>query len=209
MTEIRILIVEDEPIIAEDIASALNKNEYDVSGIAYDKEDALHELKTNTPDLALLDINLSGAQEGIEIAEIMSTNYHIPFIFLTSYSDKGTLEKAKHTEPSGYIVKPFSEAGLYSTIEIALYNFAQKNKNRFPELSMTVINKCLTEAVTEREFDLLHLIYEGNTNQQIADTLFISLNTVKKHINHIYLKLNTTSRSSTIARLRELMMKKA
>lgn len=207
MTEIKILIVEDEPIIAEDIASALKKNEYEVSGIAYDLMDALHELKTNTPDLALLDINLNGAQEGIEIADYISKNYHFPFVFLTSYSDKGTLEKAKHTEPSGYIVKPFSEAGLYSTIEIAMYNFAQKNKNKFPELSQRIINKSLIEPVSDREFELLYLIYEGNTNQQIADKLFISLNTVKKHINHIYLKLDTVSRSNTIARLRELMLK--
>ncbi len=207
MTEIRILIVEDEPIIAEDISSALEKNEYKVSGIVYDMEDALHELKTNTPDFALLDINLSGEQEGIQIAEIISRDYHIPFVFLTSYSDKGTLDKAKHTEPSGYIVKPFSEAGLYSTIEIALYNFAQKNKNKFPELSLQAINKSLPESISEREFELLSLIYNGNTNQQIADTLFISLNTVKKHINHMYLKLDSHSRSGTIARLRELMLK--
>ena len=207
MTEIRILIVEDEPIIAEDISSALEKNEYKVSAIVYDKEEALSELLKNTPDLALLDINLDGKQDGIEIAEIIARDHHIPFVFLTSYSDKGTLEKAKHTEPSGYIVKPFSEAGLYSTIEIALHNFAQKNKKEFPELSLHRINKSLPETISEREFELLQLIYNGNTNQQIADQLFISLNTVKKHINHMYLKLDSHSRSSTIVRIRELMLK--
>jgi len=207
MTEIKILIVEDEPIIAEDISSALEKNEYKVSAIVYDMEEALIELSRNTPDLALLDINLNGAQEGIDIADKIAKEYHIPFVFLTSYSDKGTLEKAKHTEPSGYIVKPFSEAGLYSTIEIALYNYAQKTKQKFPDLSLHVINKSLPEQISEREFDLLHLIYNGSTNQQIADKLYISLNTVKKHINNMYLKLDSHSRSSTLARLRELMLK--
>lgn len=207
MTEIKILIVEDEPIIAEDIFSILEKNEYKVTAIAYELEDAMLELRNNTPDLALLDINLNGKQSGIAIAEAISTQYHIPFIFLTSYSDKGTIEDAKHTEPSGYIVKPFSEAGLYSSIEIALYNYAQKSKLKFPALSRSIVNRSLADPVSEREFELLSLIYNGNTNQQIADKLYISLNTVKKHINHIYLKLDSYSRSTTLLRLRELMMK--
>ena len=129
------------------------------------------------------------------------------FIFLTSYSDKRTLTNAKFTEPSGYIVKPFTEAGLYSSLEIALYNFAQKTKHNFPELKLTVINQSLKNPVSEREFELLQLIYNGKSNKQIAADLFISLNTVKKHINNLYLKLDATSHSSAIARIREMMCK--
>ncbi|MCY7410063.1 MAG: response regulator transcription factor [Chitinophagales bacterium] len=206
MTEIKIIIVEDEPIIAADIEAALEKNEFKVSDIAYNMEDAFHSLKNNTPDLAILDINLSGALEGIQIAEIIKSSYQLPFIFLTSYSDKNTLEQAKHTEPSGYLVKPFTEPTLFTTIEIALYNHAQKMKLQFPELSLPIINKNLSTTLSQREFDLLHLIYNGKTNQRIADELFISLNTVKKHINHMYLKLESNSRSTAIARTRQLMM---
>ena len=207
MTEIKILIVEDEPIIAADIESALEKNEYKDSDIAYSMEDALHALKNNTPDLAILDINLSGALEGIQIAQTIKSNYHLPFVFLTSYSDKSTLDQAKHTEPSGYLVKPFTEPTLFTTIEIALYNHAQKMKLQFPELSLPVINKNLaTQQLSQREFDLLYLIYNGKTNQRIADELFISLNTVKKHINNMYLKLESSSRGAAIARTRQLMM---
>ncbi len=205
-TEINILIVEDEPIIAADIESALEKNEYSVSDIAYSKEDALLSLKNNTPDFAILDINLNGEIHGIEIAEIIKNNYKLPFIFLTSYSDKNTLDKAKHTEPSGYLVKPFSEPSLFTTIEVALYNHAQKMKMQFPELNTALINKKLTIPLSEREIDLLQLIYNGKTNQRIADELYISLNTVKKHINHMYLKLESNSRSTTIARIRQLLM---
>lgn len=204
MIEFKILIVEDEPLIAEDIAFVLKKNDYHVSGIAYYEEDAYVELEKN-PDMILLDINLNGIQSGIRIAEIINEKYQLPFIYLTSYSDKHTIEKAKHTEPSGYLVKPFSDAGLYSAIEIALFNHAQKNKQKFPELSLNIINKNLDQPISEREFELLNLIYNGRTNQQIADALFISLNTVKKHINHIYLKIESTSRTQTMNRLRELM----
>jgi DNA-binding NarL/FixJ family response regulator len=207
MSERNILIVEDEPLIAEDIADVLRRNDFAVSAIVYTKEDALSELKNNTPDVAILDINLNGKMEGIEIAETIANQYNIPFIFLTSYSDKRTLTNAKFTEPSGYIVKPFTEAGLYSSLEIALYNFAQKSKHNFPELKLTVINQSLKNPVSEREFELLQLIYNGKSNKQIAADLFISLNTVKKHINNLYLKLDATSHSSAIARIRELMCK--
>ena len=206
MSDIRVLIVEDEPLIAEDIAQGLEKNEFLVSAVVYSKEDAIEQLNTNLPDMVLLDINLSGEMSGIEIAEKINTQYNIPFIFITSYSDKQTLEKAKFTEPSGYIVKPFNEASLYSTLEIALYNHAQKNKRKFPELSFNKINQHLSDHISEREFSLLQLIYDGKTNKQIADALFISSNTVKKHINNTYLKLGAGSRATSIARLRELML---
>lgn len=206
MSDIRVLIVEDEPLIAEDIAQGLEKNEFLVSAVVYSKEDAIEQLNTNLPDMVLLDINLSGEMSGIKIAEKINTQYNIPFIFITSYSDKQTLEKAKFTEPSGYIVKPFNEASLYSTLEIALYNHAQKNKRKFPDLSFDKINQHLGEPISEREFSLVQLIYDGKTNKQIADTLFISTNTVKKHINNTYLKLDASSRATSIARLRELML---
>lgn len=206
MNEISILIVEDEPIVAEDIAGALRRNDYIVSSIVYNREDALAELKNNLPDVAILDINLNGKMEGIEIAETIAGNYQIPFLFLTSYSDKKTLANAKVTEPAGYIVKPFTEAGLYSSIEIALHNFAQKSRRNFPELKLSTINKFLPSPVSEREFQLLQLIYNGCTNKQIAAELFISINTVKKHINNLYLKLDATSHSSAIARIRQLIL---
>ncbi len=205
MSDIRILIVEDEPLIAEDIAAVIERNDFIVSAIVYTKEDAIDELTNNLPDMALLDINLNGEMDGITIAEKINTEYNIPFIFITSYSDKQTLEKAKYTEPSGYIVKPFNEAALYSTLEIALYNHAQKNKRKFPELSLHKINQHLNDHISEREFTLLQLIYDGKTNKQISETLFIAFNTVKKHINNSYLKLGANSRSTAIAKLRELM----
>lgn len=202
-----ILIVEDEPLIAENVADALKRNDFSVSAIVYTKEDALEELKNNLPDVAILDVNLNGKMEGIEIAEKIAGCYNIPFIFLTSYSDKRTLTNAKFTEPSGYIVKPFTEAGLYSSLEIALYNYAQRDKRNFPELKLSTINESLRSPISEREFQLLQLIYNGHSNKQIAAELFISLNTVKKHINNLYLKLDATSHSSAVARIRELMCK--
>lgn len=207
MSDTSILIVEDEPLIAEDIAEALRRNDYSVSAIVYSKEDALSELRQNPPDVVLLDINLNGGMEGIDIANYIAAEYNIPFIFLTSYSDKATVASSKVTEPAGYIVKPFTEAGLYSSLEIALYNYAQKHKRNFPDLKLSVINQQLSTPISEREFQLLQLIYDGRTNKQIAAELFISLNTVKKHINNLYLKLEVSSHSSAIVRIREITCK--
>jgi DNA-binding NarL/FixJ family response regulator len=204
MNDINILIVEDEPIIAEDIASMLRNADYEVGGIAYTQEDVYNELLKLKTDLVLLDINLDGAQEGLDIAKTLKEKYNIPFIFLTSYSDKVTVNNAKLTEPCGYIVKPFSEASLFTTIEIALVNFAQRMKASNPLLDVHKINDNIHSPLSEREFEVLKLIYDGMTNQQIASTLFVTINTIKKHINNAYLKIDATTRSNAIARLRNL-----
>jgi DNA-binding NarL/FixJ family response regulator len=207
MNELRILIVEDEPLIAENIAVYLNNTDFAVSAIAYDHEDAKKQLEQNTPDAVLLDINLDGDEDGITIAEHINKYYQLPFVFLTSYADKETIERAKRVEPGGYVVKPFNEKTLLATIEIAVSNYAQRLNRNIPFISMEKINRHLINTVTEREFDVLQLIYEGKTNQQISDQLFISYNTIKRHINNAYLKLDAATRTGAIAKLRELMLK--
>jgi len=207
MNEFRILIIEDEPIIAKNIAVYLNDCDYIVSGIAYDHEEALQQLKENTPDAAIIDINLDSEKDGIEIADYINSSCFIPFLFLTSHADKDTLQRAKRVEPWGYVVKPFNEKTLLATIEIAISNFAQRSNKQVPSIDFGKINKHLISPVSEREFEVLRLIYEGKPNRQIADGLYVSLNTIKKHINNIYMKLDVDSRSTALVRLRELMMK--
>ncbi|MDX2046949.1 MAG: response regulator transcription factor [Chitinophagaceae bacterium] len=206
MTGIKVLIVEDEPLIAKNIGMYLNNNDFEVSGIAYDPEDALLQLKRNPPDFAILDINLESDTDGIQLAEHINRNNFIPFVYLTSYSDKETIERAKKTNPSGFIVKPFNEKTLYATIEIALFNHSQQANMHVPSLSFEKINKKLITPLSDREFDVIKLLYDGKTNQQIAGTLFIAINTLKKHINNAYFKLDVTSRTAAIARLREYML---
>ena len=207
MDTIRVLIVEDEPLIAENISMYLNNHNFAVSGIAYDDEEALAELKNNPPDAVLLDVNLESAKDGIEIAEYINNNNRIPFVFLTSYSDKTIVERAKRTNPAGYIVKPFNEQTLYTTLEIALANFATRANQHVPKLSLQKINMNLPGPLSDREFEVLELIYEGKTNQQICDLLFIAMNTVKRHVTNAYFKLDVNNRSGAITVLRELMLK--
>ncbi len=203
MSEISVLIVEDEPLIAEDISEYLTNQDYRVSGLAYNVEDAIEALAQDCPDIALLDINLGGNMDGFKIAETINKLYNIPFLYLTSYSAKSVIEQAKYTRPMGYIVKPFDENNLYSSIEIALYNFAQNQRPSL--LSKELINQKLLTQLTDKEFEILTDIYEGKTNKQMCDKHFISINTVKTHIQKIYEKLGVHSRTTTLAKVRSLL----
>jgi two-component system, response regulator PdtaR len=203
MATIRVLIVEDDAIIAEDIKEMLSNVNYSTVGIAYNKREAIQLITTTKPDLILLDINLSGNYEGFEIAEYINTHSKLPFIYLTSYSSPEILNRAKHTTPMGYIVKPFNEKELYSTIEIASFNYS---KFQIPiDLNKENINKLIKNELTQKEFEVLKGLYEGKNNQQLADEHFVSVNTIKTHIKNIFEKLDTHTRSETIALLNELL----
>lgn len=203
MPNIEILIVEDEPAIAKYIATTLESNHYKITALAFDHEDALTELKNNTPDLVLLDINLDDEKDGIDIAEIINKNYNIPFIFITSYANSKTIERAKITQPIGYIVKPFTEQDLISTLEISLYNHKQKNQPK--ALSIETVNAKLFTPLSQREFSILMGIYDGKSNQEIADTNFISINTIKTHIRNLYAKMDVSSRSELLVMMRKMV----
>jgi DNA-binding NarL/FixJ family response regulator len=207
MSKFRVLIVEDEPVIAENISMYLDNNDFEVSGIAYDGGEAIEQLQNNTPDAAILDINLESEEDGIDIANCINQKYQIPFLFLTSYSDKETLQRAKNVNPSGYIVKPFNERTLLASLEIAINNHAADNKRKMPLLSIDKINRYLLSPLSDREFEVVQLIYEGITNNQIAERIFVSVNTVKTHLKSIYLKLDANTRYGVIIRLRELISK--
>lgn len=120
MTTYKILIVEDEAIVALDIARRLEKMDYEVIGRLASGEEALELIAKQPPDLVLMDINLQGEMDGLDTATTIYKTYNIPVIYLTAYAGKSTLERAKQSKPYGYILKPFKEKELHATIEVAL-----------------------------------------------------------------------------------------
>jgi CheY-like chemotaxis protein len=116
-----ILIVEDEAIVANDIKETLTSLGYGVAGTVKSGEIALQKIAETQPDLVLMDIHLAGRMDGIEAAGQIHAKYGIPLIFLTAYADNALLDRAKVTQPYGYIVKPYDERELHSVIEMALY----------------------------------------------------------------------------------------
>jgi len=134
MKKTQVLIVEDESIVATDLQNSLQNMGYDVVDVIDSGEQALKVLENHHLDLVIMDIGLKGSIDGTKAAGIIRDRFSIPVIYLTAYSDDNTLEKAKKTEPYGYILKPFEEKELHSIIEMALYKFKMEQYLRESEL---------------------------------------------------------------------------
>lgn len=124
MKPVTIGIVEDEMIIADVLALTLRKLGYTVSFTTAGYKDAVQMLEEKQPDLLLLDINLGGQKDGIDVAKYVRTHFSIPVIFLTANSDKATINRAKEVKPNAFLVKPFTRDHLFAAIEIAVDNHA-------------------------------------------------------------------------------------
>jgi AmiR/NasT family two-component response regulator len=144
---LRIFIVEDEPITAEDIEYLLINCGYTVVGNEDSGKKAYQKILETMPDLVLMDIKLKGKTDGVEVAALVREGFDIPIVYLTAYADNETLERAKYTQPYGYILKPFEKNGVKAAVEMALYKhkiekqhkqLAEKDSERFEQLQTLV-----------------------------------------------------------------------
>lgn len=190
----RILVLEDEPLVAEDIAWQLKSQGFQVAHIARDVAQAMRLLTTETFDAALLDINLGNGQNGIDVADFIHREVHIPFVFVTSHADRKTVQEAIKTHPGGYLVKPFDEKDLMVVLELALSNHMPVSAST----DCASANKKLKNALSEREFTLWCHLREGKTNQEIAEALGVTINTIKTHTQHLYEKLDVRNRTEAL-----------
>ena len=142
MEKVRILVVEDETVVAMDIANTLRKLGHEVTDTVPSGEQALARVKENRPDLIFMDIGLKGEMDGIETATQIRSLYSIPVIFLTAFVDEKTLDRAKGTVPAGYITKPFEENDLRIAVEVGLYRANLENQRE-------VLIKDLQEAMSK------------------------------------------------------------
>jgi PAS domain S-box-containing protein len=128
-----VMVVEDELIVAEDLTHWLAGLGYGVGARAANGQEAVQRCEATRPDLVLMDILLPGAMDGIQAAEVIRNRFDIPVVYITASSDEATLARAKVTQPFGYILKPFDERSLYSTIEMALYKHESEKRLRESE----------------------------------------------------------------------------
>lgn len=124
MDKVKILVVEDEIIIADDICDILSELGYETLEPVINYSEAIEAIEKYKPDLAILDIQLAGSKDGIDLAWKIKEDYQLPYIFLTSNADPTTVERAKKVTPPAYLVKPFNKDDLYTSIEMALYNYS-------------------------------------------------------------------------------------
>jgi PAS domain S-box-containing protein len=147
MAKAKIMIVEDDRIVAEDIQESLKKLGYAVSAIVSFGKEAIKRAKEDNPDLVLMDIVLSGEMNGTEAADLIRSQFNIPIVYLTAYADEQVMERAKITEPYGYIIKPFEDRELKIAIEIALYKHKMEKKLKESEAWFSTTLKSIGDAV--------------------------------------------------------------
>ena len=173
MGQRRILIVEDEAIIAMELRETLEHLGYAVVGNELRGEDAVHAAGKLRPDVVLMDIHLKGKMDGIEAADRIARRYDIPVIYITAHSDQETLSRAIRSQPYGYIIKPFNERDLYSNIEMALHKHRVKSRlEGNPEMVDSAINMIAGAVVitdADGYIERLNLEAERVTGYRLAD----------------------------------------
>lgn len=142
-----VLVVEDERIVAKDLQQTLVEMGYDAFAIASSADEAIARASEKCPDVALMDIRIKGVRDGIETAEILKSRFGIPVIYLTAYADEATIERAKKTEPHGYLLKPVKPAELRSAIEISVYRHAMEKHLREQERWYSTTMRSIADAI--------------------------------------------------------------
>lgn len=198
-----VIIVEDEAVIAMEIEMVLRDLGYRIAGKAKNGLVALDLLSSTSPDIVLLDIDLRGSISGIEVAQVIREKYNFPFVFLTALADVTTLDRVKKTMPYGYIVKPFNENDLRTTIELALYRFASQQIAKQPP-SLEHVNKGLMSPLSRREYEVLLLLNQGLSYKEVGEQLFIGYNTVKTYQKSLFAKFDVSSRHQLNQKTKDL-----
>jgi len=181
MTNIKVGIVEDDMIVSEVLSEILMQLGYTPTKPAHSYSEALIMLEKEKPDIVLVDIKLSGAKDGIDVAWKIRDLYNIPFIFLSAHSDINTVERAKELYPPAYLVKPFNKEDLYTSIEICLHNFSMipgnskptENSNYIIKESLFIkqgnsFHKVRLEDITYLESDNVHIFVNTLTNRLLV-----------------------------------------
>jgi DNA-binding LytR/AlgR family response regulator len=185
---IKILIVEDNVIIADDMQSMLEEIGYEIVDNVIVYEQAVEVLKSKQVDLVLIDIILASDKTGIDLGKHIRENYDIPFIFVTSNSDRATVENAKAVKPNGYLVKPFEQQDLYTSIEISLSNFiygkqdskGTNTENGESNDNVAMSNSILKDSIFVKKQHLYYRIQFGDIQFIKADNVYLEVNTADK-----------------------------
>lgn len=183
----KILIVEDENIVAFNIQNRLEGLGYTVTAVTSSGEVALQKIAETCPDLVLMDIKLKGTLDGIQAAEQIRNEFQIPVVYLTAYTDEETLNRAKLTEPYGYILKPFEARDLGTTIEMALYKHMIERQLREREQWLATTLKSIGDAVITTDSQglvtFMNPVAEALTRWKQEEVLGNELNQVFHAIN--------------------------
>jgi two-component system cell cycle sensor histidine kinase/response regulator CckA len=174
LSRTRILLVEDEAIIALDLKQRLEGLGYEVTGIASSGAQAMALAETTAPTLVFMDITIQGPIDGIETATQLSRRRDVPIVFLTAHTDSGTIQRAKAAKPYGYLVKPFDERELATTIEMAVYRHTSEAEARLLQHAIESANVGIVVAKTHEALlpiSLSNAAFEAMTGYASSEVL--------------------------------------
>ncbi|MDF1697019.1 MAG: response regulator [Saprospiraceae bacterium] len=188
----KILIVEDEIIISDDIQMMLEENGYDVVEQATDYDEAIYAIDHDRPDLILLDISLKGEKTGIDIGHYINKKNPVPFIYTSALVDEKTIEGAKKTKPASYLVKPFKKEQLVTAIEIAMASFSKPAERKKEDESITIFNDSIFVKHGDRfvKVDIPKILYVQKSDNYLDIYLEDNRYTIRATIGGFIEQLN-------------------
>ena len=179
------LIVEDDLIIARDLCNMLHMTGFSACGVARTGAEAMEMIDTRATDIVLADVHLDSGIDGIAVGTHVRATSRAALIYITAFTDDETLERAKVTEPEGYLVKPVKERELQAAVSMALY----RTESRRAEADVPL---------TPRELQVVECMSQGMSGKETAAALHISTKTVEFHRNSIYEKLGCRSAANVV-----------
>ncbi|MBF0607061.1 MAG: histidine kinase dimerization/phosphoacceptor domain -containing protein [Candidatus Magnetobacterium sp. LHC-1] len=181
MDKARVQIVEDEGIIALSLTRKLEKLGYIITSVVPSSEEAIKKAETDMPDIILMDIAIQGDMDGIDTAAEISRRFNIPIIFMTAYADEQLLERAKITEPYGYIVKPSTDKEIHIMIKMALYKHGMEQWRKSAEYKETLLREIHHRVKNNFQIitSLLSLQSANITDRRIVNVFVDSFNRIK------------------------------
>jgi PAS domain S-box-containing protein len=209
--KVKILIVDDEVVIAADLESRLKKIGYTVCGKATTAQKALELVEQHRPDLVLMDIVIKGDMDGIDTAEIIREKWGLPVVFLTAHADTDRLERAKLTYPFGYLLKPFKDRDLKITLEMALYAATVNGERKRSEDSLRLMEKQLRTIGDSLPGGVLYRIvnmpdghgYFDYVSTGFSDLFELSVEEASHDITPLYERLHPEDREAALAAQRQ------
>lgn len=199
----KVLVVENDSVIAKEIESTLYDLGYQVVGLNKSGIKTFDLLKSQQPDIVLLDIHLKGNQSAIELAKIIRRKYNLPFIFLAGYSNDELLTLAGSVMPYGYLIKPLTVIDLKTNIEIALARFQAEKKQH--TLCWDLLQEQIEVPLSKRDKQVLTALVNGLSYKDIAAKHFISINTVKTYQKRIFNYFDVKSRFELVRMCQDIM----